>query len=116
MMNILRAGAWLLTIAIIVLSLVPPSFRPITAASHTLEHLAIFLVTGLAFGLGYRSRHLSQVIGLAIFAGVIEVAQYWIPGRHARIGDFLVDSISACSGVFAAWLLIKEMRRRRLPA
>jgi hypothetical protein len=41
--KICRASAWLLALAIVVLSLVPPSYRPITEASHNIEHLAIFL-------------------------------------------------------------------------
>jgi VanZ family protein len=114
MSRLLRAAAWLLSITIAVLSVVPPSLRPVTAAPHSLEHLAIFVLTGLAFGLGYRFRHLYQAIGLATFAGAIEVAQYWVPGRHARFGDFTVDAMSACIGVLAAWLVVKTMGRRSL--
>jgi VanZ family protein len=116
MSKLARAGAWLLVVAIVALSLVPPSLRPITDAPHALEHLAIFLATGLAFGLGYRFHHLYQAIGLATFAGIIEVAQYWVPGRHARFGDFTVDATSTCIGVLAAWLIVKTMSRRRLIA
>jgi VanZ family protein len=111
--RLLRTGAWLLIIAITVLSVVPPSLRPITDAPHDLEHLAIFVATGLAFGLGYRFRHLYRATGLVTFAGAIEIAQYWVPGRHARFGDFTVDAMGACIGVFAAWLMIKAMSRRK---
>jgi hypothetical protein len=37
--KICRALAWLLALAMVVLSLVPPSYRPITKASHNIEHL-----------------------------------------------------------------------------
>ena len=111
--RLLRAGAWLLVIAIVILSVVPPSLRPITDAPHDLEHLAIFAATGLAFGFGYRFRHLYQAVGLAAFAGAVEIAQYWVPGRHARLGDFTVDALGACIGVFAAWLMLKAMRGRQ---
>jgi VanZ family protein len=111
-----RAGAWLLIIAITVLSVVPPSLRPMTDVPHDLEHLAIFVATGLAFGLGYRFRHLYQAVGLATFSGAIEIAQYWVPGRHARFGDFTVDAMSACIGVFAASLIIKAIGRRKVIA
>ena len=50
--------------------------------------------------------------GLIVFAAAIEIAQYWIPGRHARLGDFIVDAVSACVGVAVAWLSIKTMSGR----
>jgi len=31
-------------------------------------------------------------IGLALFAGAIEVAELLVPGRHARLSDFVVDA------------------------
>ena len=111
----LRPAAWLLTATIVALSLVPPVYRPTTAAPHDIEHLAIFVATGLAFGLGYRTRHLYQAMGLIIFAGAIEVAQIWDPGRHARIGDFIVDATSACVGTMIAWLALKALSQRKLP-
>jgi VanZ family protein len=104
-----RAAAWLLTAAIIVLSLVPPRYRPVAAAPHDVEHLAIFAATGLAFGLGYRFRHFHQAVALVGLAGAIEVAQLWDPGRHARISDFIVDTASACVGTAVAWLIVKAL-------
>ena|ERR1700730_8268141 len=62
--KICRASAWLLALAIVVLSLVPPSYRPITEASHNLEHLAIFLATGFAFGVAYPDKSFALVIEL----------------------------------------------------
>jgi VanZ family protein len=108
----LRVVAWLLAGAIVVLSLVPASYRPITEAPHNVEHLAIFLTAGLAFGLGYPSRRLLQGLALIVFAGAIEVAQLWDPGRHARLGDFVVDALGACAGTILAWLCLRLMRDR----
>ncbi len=68
------------------------------------------MLCGMSFGLGYRFAHLRQAIGLAAFAGAIEIAQVWVPGRHPRISDFLVDAISAGVGVLAAWLTLKATR------
>ena len=42
-----QVAACLLAIAIVVLSLVPPSHRPITDASHNAEHFAIFWAPAL---------------------------------------------------------------------
>ena len=46
MQQLFQVIAWLLALAIIVLSLGPPSIRPMTAAGHGLEHLLMFLATG----------------------------------------------------------------------
>jgi VanZ family protein len=91
-----RIVAWLLAAIITVLSLVPPELRPQTSAPHNIEHFAIFAAAGLAFGLGY-SRRLAVVLpGLLTFAGAIELAQILVPGRHARLSDFIVDAVAMC--------------------
>ena len=99
MRRIFLISGWLLASAITVLSLVPPQYRPVTAAAHNVEHLAIFLSVGIAFGAGYPDRPWAVVIGLASFSGAIEIAQLWVPGRHARLIDFLVDATAALIGV-----------------
>jgi VanZ family protein len=103
--RLVRAAACLLAAAIAALSLVPPVLRPTTAAGHGVEHLAIFLAAGLAFGLGYNFRHSYQAVGFVAFAGAVELAQFWVPGRHARMSDFIVDATSACVGIGVAWLI-----------
>ena len=99
-----QVAAWLLAIAIVVLSLVPPPHRPITDASHNVEHFAIFWATGLAFGSGYPGRPFVLAIALTISCGVIEVAQRWIPGRHARVSDFIVDAVAGLIGLGMAYI------------
>ena len=68
MRRIFRVAAWFLLLAIVVLSVVPPTYRPVTPAPHDVEHLVIFFLTGLAFGLGYASWPFLQIIGLAAFS------------------------------------------------
>jgi len=97
-----RTLTWLSTPAIVILSLVPPSLRPITPLPHKGEHFAIFMMWGIAFALGYRINFLYQLVCAVLFAGAIEFAQYWVPGRHARISDLVVDTVAACFGVFYA--------------
>jgi len=105
MRRLFQIAAWLLLIAIVVLSVVPPTDRPVTPAPHNIEHLGIFLLTGLAFGLGYETRHLAQAFGLVIFSAAIELIQLAIPGRHARFSDFVVDAISASIGTGLARIM-----------
>jgi VanZ family protein len=108
-----RIAAWVLTAAIVVLSLVPPTLRPETSAPHSLEHFTIYAATGFAFGLGYKHRHDLLAILLVISTGCIEIAQLFVPGRHARLSDFIVDTIAACMGLVFASLL--SLARSRLP-
>jgi VanZ family protein len=43
------------------------------------------------------------------FCGGLEVAQLFIPGRHARISDFAVDVIAALMGIAAGNLIAQKM-------
>jgi len=99
MRKLCRIAGWALLAVIVVLSVVPPQYRPETPAPHEVEHLGIFLLAGLAFGFGYERRHLLQTFGLVVFAAAIELIQLAIPGRHSRISDFVVDALSVSVGV-----------------
>jgi VanZ family protein len=99
-----RIAAWLLTAAIVILSLVPPTLRPETSAPHSVEHFTIYAAAGFAFGLGYKRRHDLLAVLLVIFSGSIEIAQLFVPGRHARLSDFIIDAIAACIGLIMASL------------
>jgi VanZ family protein len=109
--NIGRLVAWFALAAIVILSLVPPGARPTTFFPHKIEHAGIFFVDGIAFGVGYRGYEWLSSIGAVIFCAGIELAQLMIPGRHARLSDFLVDAAAICIGIFAGATLTRMMRR-----
>jgi VanZ family protein len=100
--RLFQIGGWTCVAAIIVLSLVAPSLRPVTVLPHNLEHAAIFALTGTALGIGYPNRAARSMAALVVFAGAVELAQLFAPGRHARMIDFVVDAASACAGVALA--------------
>jgi VanZ family protein len=106
-----RLAAWFCFAAIVVLSLVSPSLRPVTWLAHSLEHAAIFALAGLAIGLGYPGRVVWHLIGLAIFAAAIELAQYYVPGRHPRLTDFAIDTLGAGLGVLIAAVVMRLWTR-----
>jgi len=93
---------WLCVLAIVALSLVAPRWRPVTFVPHNLEHIAIFAVTGFALGLGYPGRLPHRMAMLVVFAAAVELAQVFVPGRHARLIDFVVDALGACAGLALA--------------
>jgi hypothetical protein len=101
MLKAAQITAWLLAAAIMILSLAPPWLRPETGTPHNFEHFAIFAATGLAFGLGYNRAWLIA-FELVIFSGAIELGQLLVPGRHARLSDFIVDALALCLGMIMA--------------
>lgn len=104
-----RAVAWILLVVIVILSLVPHQLRPETGLPNNFEHAGIFAAAGAAFGIGYNRRPNLLMVGLVIFAGAIEIAQVLIPGRHARLSDFLVDAVSMCVTVIAGSIIISRV-------
>ena len=101
-----RIVAWLLVVAIVALSVVPASARPVTTVGHNFEHLIIFALTGFAFELGYSRHTWPLLFTMPGFAAFVEVVQLAVPGRHARLMDFLVDASAALAGVVVAYLML----------
>ena len=81
-----------------ILSVVPAHLWPQTGLPHKIEHFLIFAVTGAAFGLSYDTRRGRLTLQLVIFAAIVEITQLFVPGRHARFSDFLIDAIAIAVG------------------
>ena len=93
-----RAFAWLLAVAVSFATLGPPGLRPHSDLGQDGEHALAFILVGLAFGLAYRKRRLAAAAVSVILIGLLELMQFWTPGRHARLEDFLVGAATACAG------------------
>jgi VanZ family protein len=94
-----RVTGWLLVAAAVFLTIGPQKFRPITGVEHDLEHFLAFALVGLVFGLGYPGRlRLLAPLAIAITA-VLEMAQLWIPHRHAYFSDFAINALATCIGL-----------------
>jgi VanZ family protein len=111
---LLKLIAWLLAAAVTFATLGPPSYRPHSPFGQAGEHALAFVLVGLAFGLAYRkNRRLTAAIAV-IMIGVLELLQFVVPGRHARLEDYLVDAMSACAGLALAtaveWLTSRRWR------
>jgi VanZ family protein len=100
-----RIVAWLMLSIIVVLTVVPPAFRPSTSLPHEIEHAAIFLAAGTLFGMAYLGREWTLSVRAFVFCAAIEAAQLYVPGRHARLSDFAVDATAAAFGIFVGRLL-----------
>ena len=106
----IRIFAWACLAAILALSLVAPSLRPVLLP-HNIEHAAIFALAGLAVGLGYPHHAARNMVALAIFSAVVELAQFYAPGRHPRVSDFVIDAFCASAGVVLAAVLARLLPR-----
>jgi VanZ family protein len=97
--KIIRLIAWILLTTAVVLTIVPSEFRPVTGAPSGIEHFAMFFLIGAAFALGY-ARSDYPLCGAAIaFAGSLELLQLFVPTRHARLSDFVIDALAAVIGI-----------------
>jgi VanZ family protein len=111
----LKFFAWSLAAAVAFATLGPPDFRPhVSPLGQDGEHALAFVLLGLAFGLAYtRNRLMTAAIAVGL-TGLIEILQFWAPGRHARLEDFLVDALAACIGLATAtafdWTLRRTLR------
>jgi VanZ family protein len=113
MTTILRLFAWLLAAAVTFATLGPARLRPHSNLGQDGEHAVAFILVGLAFGLAYpRHRLLTGAIAV-VMIGVIELLQFWAPGRHARLEDFVVDALTACLGMAVTAALDWAMQRVR---
>ncbi len=110
---LLRIVAWLLAAAVTFATLGPPRFRPHSDLGQDGEHALAFILVGLAFGLAYPRRRLLTAGVAVVLIGMLELLQLWMPGRHARLEDFIVDALAACAGIAVAagldWLARRSM-------
>jgi VanZ family protein len=113
---LLRIIAWLLTAAVTFATLGPARLRPHSELGQDGEHALAFVLVGLAFGLAYTRHRLLTAAIAVVLIGMLEMLQLWMPGRHARLEDFIVDALAACAGIAVAatldWLM-QWMRRSK---
>jgi hypothetical protein len=101
----------LAVVTIAILSLVPGTLRPHTGAPGTLEHISAYLLTAgfLCFGFGNIRNAILIALCLSIFSGALEIAQIYIPGRHAGFLDFVASSTGAFIGAALAWIVLRAL-------
>ena len=100
-------------VLIAILSLLPGYLRPHTGAPGSVEHFAAYLMVAGAFTMGLRSERsvLIMVAGLMLAAGLFEILQIDIPGRHPGLTGFVSSSLGAWTGIVLANLYTVIARR-----
>ena len=109
-----RIVGWALIIAIVVMTVVPPSLRVVTGAPHIVEHALIFSAAGIAVRLGYELRLSVGCAAAVVSCAALELVQLAIPGRHARVSDFVVDAAAASTGLGIGWTMHRFTNGYRL--
>ena len=116
MIILVRLVAYALAAAVSFATLGPPSLRPHSDLGQNGEHALAFVLIGIAFALGYPRQRLLVASLTAVMTGVLELLQLFVPGRHARVEDFLVDALATLVGfviVSIIDLAITKTRRSR---
>ena len=95
-----------------VLSLIPAALRPDTGAPGKLEHFVAYMGAAALLALGSSSPgERWQGLWLVPYAGALEFAQIFVPGRHSRFSDFVVSGVGALLGVVAAFGVAPILRQ-----
>jgi VanZ family protein len=105
----LKVTAWLCVGALAVASWTPGQEMVRTGFNTRLEHVVAYLIAGIAVIIAYPRRPTWSIAAiLCAYAGILEVGQLYIPGRHAALLDWLASS----SGVLCACLTVYFFHKR----
>ena len=109
--RLLQLLAWLLLLALAVVTVGPIEFRPISPLPVQIERATALAVVGFVFALAY-PRHILWV-GLVLFAAtaLFEALQVLEPSRHGRIVDLAVKLVGAAFGLGIGWLIARPRGR-----
>ncbi|WP_233382670.1 VanZ family protein [Methylobacterium sp. C25] len=117
MHKLARLMAWMLVVALVVVTLAPIGMRPAVIENANIERALAYALLGFLFAVGYpRHRFLAFAVGVAVAAG-LEVGQVFTASRHGRVPDFMVKAVAAGIGVITAWVfaqLYARLTRQRL--
>jgi hypothetical protein len=101
-----RRLTWMGVAALLLLSWTPGDYMVRTGADGHLEHVVAYLLASAVASLGYGRRRGYHWIGALFcgYAGILELGQTVIPGRHAGFDDLAASSTGALLGVSLVWL------------
>lgn len=114
-----RIALLLLVIGVGGLAVVPVPPPDLTTGWDKLNHAAAFSALSFVARLGFRAvRSATLRVGVALLAygGLIEIVQFFVPGRSCEWSDLLGDALGIAIGSVAAlWLLARARRANGVP-
>ena len=108
--SLARWAAWGILFGLLLATTVPAGIRPIVVRAHYAEHFLAFAALGAAFAIAYRRQTAALLIGLSCFSLAIEIAQLFLPTRHARWQDLVVNVFATCAGIALARFFQRALR------
>jgi hypothetical protein len=113
--SILRIAAWLLLLAVCLMTLGPVSLRPrLNSFPVDFERLGAWACVGGAFMLAYPGRRLQLLLLLVGAAGLLELAQHLVLGRHGELRHFLFKAAGASLGIVVGHAANRLLGKRAL--
>jgi hypothetical protein len=110
-LRMLRISSWFLLVALFALSVVPASLRPVVAPQ-AIEHMIAFAAAGVFFSFAHQFA-LPALMLLAVgYSSLVEMVQLFVPGRHARLSDLMVDGAATLVGAGVGYTLRQIATRR----
>lgn len=99
---VVRAAAWLGLVLLAVASLTPGEDLVRSGIPTKLEHVVAYCLATAVWMLAYaRWPHAAVAALFVSYAGVLEIAQHWVPGRTAQATDFLASGSGVVIGLLA---------------
>ena len=98
-MKLLQGIAILIGAVLLILTIVPAAERPVTGLQHDVEHFVAFALSGMLFAASFETKTSLLLLAGTAYSLMLECLQIPLPTRHARLEDFLVDSIAICFGI-----------------
>ncbi len=106
--RLLKILAWLLLLALAIVTVGPIGLRPETGLSPQLERVIGLLVVGFAFGLAYPRRIVLVALLLFTSTALFEVLQNFEPYRHGRLIDLAAKLTGGAVGLLLGWLAARR--------
>jgi len=108
----IQLAAWLLLIAIVVMTIGPIGMRPVSGAPAQIERAGAFLAVGFMFALAYPKHIWWAVLLLLCTTFGLELLQNLRIDRHGREADAMAKFSGAAFGLGVGWLAAQIAARR----
>lgn len=98
-MTVKRFLVVIVLLGLAAITLGPVGLRPELPLPNQLQRAIGFGVAGMVLGVAFGSRWRWALLIVVVAAGGLELLQLIVPGRDARLLDFVVKTIAGCLGV-----------------
>ena len=97
-------------VAVGLLSLIPPDAVPVVNLWDKLEHLLAYAMLALCGGFAFSAHRTEITLGALLigFGCILEIAQFYIPGRSGSIADAIANGL----GVVAGMVIVQFLQGR----